>query len=237
MKMYPQKLHTAPLMCSTFGPSVYFLDGQTGQKEVRTGATTNRKAEGKKKWELLHKRIKTRNAERDCLSTRQSQWFGKQRVALGGGGGGGGMWIGGKKGPRTALFVGFSRHGPCGSWRLWGRAAYSPCSPRQNAAQEDRKEAGLFFMDALSVCLTARLKQSNSTVRQREREEVQGGERERETCATSITTVHNMKRKTWKQIFSCLCTNASIPFCGRNTHFSVKRKCVTAAEVWRSRAE
>ena len=53
-------------------------------------------------------------------------------------------------------------------------------------------------MDALSVCLTARLKQSNSTVRQREREEVQGGEREREreTCATSITTVHNMKRKT-----------------------------------------
>lgn len=58
-----------------------------------------------------------------------------------------------KKGPRTALFVGFSRCGPCGSWRLWGRAAYSPCSPRQNAAQEDRKEARLFFMDALSVCL------------------------------------------------------------------------------------
>lgn len=58
-----------------------------------------------------------------------------------------------KKGPRTALFVGFSRSGPCGSWRLWGRAAYSPCSPRQNAAQEDRKEARLFFMDALSVCL------------------------------------------------------------------------------------
>lgn len=71
-----------------------------------------------------------------------------------------------KKAPRTALFVGFSHSGPCGSWRPWGRAAYSPCSPRQNAAQEDRKEAGLFFMDALSVCLTARLKQSNNTVRE-----------------------------------------------------------------------
>lgn len=80
-----------------------------------------------------------------------------------------------KIGPRTALFVGFSRHGPCGSWRLWGTAAYSPCSPRQNAAQEDRKEARLFFMDALSVCLTARLRQSNSTVRGR-RGECRGGD-------------------------------------------------------------
>lgn len=72
----------------------------------------------------------------------------QQRVV---GGGGGDVNCGGEKGPRTALFVGFSRRGPCGSWRLWGRAAYSPCSPRQNAAQEDRKEARLFFMDALSV--------------------------------------------------------------------------------------
>lgn len=100
----------------------------------------------------------------------------QQRVA--GGGGGGDVNWGEKKGPRTALFVGFSRRGPCGSWRLWGRAAYSPCSPRQNAAQEDRKEARLFFMDSLSVCLTARLKQSNSTVREK-------GERgKRVLCAT-----------------------------------------------------
>lgn len=81
-------------------------------------------------------------------------------------GGGGWMWTAGRKknAPETALFVGFSRCGPYGSWRPWGRAAYSPCSPRQNAAQEDRKEAGLFFMNALSVWLTARLKQWNSPV-------------------------------------------------------------------------
>lgn len=58
---------------------------------------------------------------------------------------------GGLKSPRTALFVGFSRRGPLGWRRLAGREAYSPCSPKQNTAQEDRKEAGLFFTEALSV--------------------------------------------------------------------------------------
>lgn len=104
----------------------------------------------------------TKNSENWCRKgSKQETWrerlfihpaapvIWQQRVA--GGGGGGDVNCGGKKGPRTALFVGFSRRGPCGSWRLWGRAAYSPCSPRQNAAQEDRKEARLFFMDALSV--------------------------------------------------------------------------------------
>lgn len=141
-----------------------------------------------------------------------------------------GCELGGKKGPRTALFVGFSRRGPRGSWRLWGRAAYSPCSPRQNAAQEDRKEAGLFFMDALSVCLTARLKQSNSTVRQREREEVRGSVRERER---DVRHKHyNCSQHQEKNcIFSRLRTNAWMPRCGHDLHFSVKPVCVTAAEV------
>ena len=133
---------------------------------------------------------------------------------------------GGKKGPRTALFVGFSRRGPCGSWRLWGRAAYSPCSPRQNAAQEDRKEAGLFFMEPLSVCLTARLKQSNSTVRQREREEVRGSvrERERERCAPQALQLFATSREKLRLY-------ASMPFCSHDLHFGAKRKQVTAAEV------
>lgn len=74
------------------------------------------------------------------------------------------------KAPERLSLLALAAVAPCGSWRLWGRAAYSPCSPRQNAAQEDRKEAGLFFMDALCVCLTAGLKQSNSSARQRHRD-------------------------------------------------------------------
>jgi len=77
-----------------------------------------------------------------------------------------GMWVGGGgKRPPERLFVGFSRRGPRGSWRPRGTAAHSPCSARRNAAQEDRKEAGPFFTDALSVRLTAGLKLSNKTGR------------------------------------------------------------------------
>lgn len=43
-------------------------------------------------------------------------------------------------------------------------------------AQEDRKEARLFFTGALSVCLMARLKQSNSSCERKRGEEVLSSE-------------------------------------------------------------
>lgn len=45
-----------------------------------------------------------------------------------------------------AAAVAPAAHGGCEAERL-----HSACSPRQNAAQEDRKEAVLFFTSALSV--------------------------------------------------------------------------------------
>lgn len=94
---------------------------------------------------------------------KRDTWGDIVSPAAAGGEGDVGGW-GGKR-PPERLFVDFSRRGPRGSWRPRGTAAHSPCSARRNAAQEDRKEAGPFFTDALSVRLTAGLKLSNKTGR------------------------------------------------------------------------
>lgn len=49
MKMYPPKSTHCPFNVLSFlRPSIYFLDGQIGRKEVRMGATTDKKAEENK---------------------------------------------------------------------------------------------------------------------------------------------------------------------------------------------
>lgn len=85
----------------------------------------------RKKWELVHKRIKARNVERDCLSTGNPQWFGSGELREGRGG----VNWGWRPPERLSLLVlaavAPAAHGGCGAGR--------PIHPAHQGRTQHRK--------------------------------------------------------------------------------------------------